>query len=243
VCGDDNVDPGEECDGSDDDACPGECTPGCICRSPVCEGVQTIDFEGPVAGMILSEVFSAGGAGPIVVDGTNASLGAANAAIIFDSSCAGGCSGEDPDLGSPNGTFGGPGVGAGGQMGGLAPNDTALGNLLIVAEDLVGGGDGVVDDPDDQGANQTVTLLLDFSAIGPVTISGITIVDVETTEAPATVEFFDASAVSLGVVGLPQVGDNGVANVALTPVSGVDTMLATFHGSAGIDNIVFECGP
>ena len=30
-CGDGNVDPGEECDGMDDDACPGECQADCTC--------------------------------------------------------------------------------------------------------------------------------------------------------------------------------------------------------------------
>lgn len=36
VCGNDTVEYGEECDGSDDSACPGLCDGGCNCPAPVC---------------------------------------------------------------------------------------------------------------------------------------------------------------------------------------------------------------
>jgi hypothetical protein len=36
VCGDDVREGAEECDGSDDSACPGQCTGGCACPVPVC---------------------------------------------------------------------------------------------------------------------------------------------------------------------------------------------------------------
>jgi hypothetical protein len=34
VCGDNNLDPGEQCDGAVDGACPGLCTSNCICATP-----------------------------------------------------------------------------------------------------------------------------------------------------------------------------------------------------------------
>jgi hypothetical protein len=36
VCGNDTTEYGEECDGSDDSACPGLCLGGCTCPAPVC---------------------------------------------------------------------------------------------------------------------------------------------------------------------------------------------------------------
>lgn len=36
-CGDGNLDGGEQCDGADDDACPGLCQPDCACGLPACQ--------------------------------------------------------------------------------------------------------------------------------------------------------------------------------------------------------------
>ena len=108
---------------------------------------ELIDFEGLATGTVLSEVFTNNGAGPVLVSGVNPALGLSNAAVIFDSANP---TGEDPDLGTPNEDFGGPGIGAAGEAGSPFANVRPLGNLLIVAEDLVdANGDFIIDDPDD----------------------------------------------------------------------------------------------
>src|SRR5687767_4142286 len=85
---------------------------------------ETIDFESLSEGETVSEVFGDLGGGPVAVNGFNPRFGTGtNAAMIFDSDCSGGCSGGDPDLGSPNADFGGPGVGAGGAAGEPFEND------------------------------------------------------------------------------------------------------------------------
>ena len=67
-------------------------------------------------------------------------VGTPKEAMVFDSSSP---TGNDVDLGTPNESFGGPGVGRKGVKGRLFENDQTKGNLLIVSED----GDG--SDPDD----------------------------------------------------------------------------------------------
>jgi hypothetical protein len=200
--------------------------------------METIDFEGLPAGTIVDEVYGDLGSGPVAVSGNNPVLGAVNAAVIFDSSNP---TGEDPDLGTPNEDFGGPGIGLGGEAGAEYQNDTSQGNLLILAEDLVdGNGDDLVDDPDDADVVGEV-LSFDFSAVGTgtVTIHSITLIDVEAVEAPAVVRFYDAGDVEIGSVDLPAVGDNGLAVVDLGDQTGVVRMGVTLNGSGAIDDIVF----
>ena len=129
---------------------------------------EFIDFEGFPAGTVVFEVFGDGGSGPIFVEGTNPRFSAGtNAAIIFDTANP---TGGDPDLGTPNSDFGGPGLGVGGKSGSPFQNDAALGNALIIAENLTdANGDGLIDDPDDEGGIFPVTLAFDFSIVGPVT--------------------------------------------------------------------------
>jgi hypothetical protein len=83
----------------------------------------TIDFEGLEKGEVVSEIETE--CGPVGVSGANPRLGGDNAAVIYDSSCAGGCSGGDTDLSTPS-----------------------QGNVLIIAENLVDqDGDDRVDTP------------------------------------------------------------------------------------------------
>ena len=198
---------------------------------------ETIDFEGIPAGTIVSSVTGSGGS-VVGVSGFNPVFGAGtNAAMIYDSDCPPGaptdCSGGDWDLGTPNETFGGPGRGIGGESGPFQ-NDTALGNLLIISEDL---DSSDPDDADVVGAAFT----FDFSGVGSgsATISEITIIDVEAEEPNAMVELLDGSSNLLAAFALPQTGDNGVAIIGLGPTPGVVTMVVTLNGSGAIDNIVF----
>jgi SdrD B-like protein len=198
---------------------------------------DTIDFEGLAAGTILTSVSSSGGAGPILVSGFNPSFGAGvEAAVVFDSSNP---SGGDDDLGSPHADFGGPGAGSGGATGATHANSTALGKILIIAEDLTLDGGGLVADPDDATLTG-MTIDFDFSALGTVTMSSCTYIDIETSRPDANVQMFDAGGNSLGIVSLTSVGNNGVRTVSLGSVSGVDHVRVTLNGSGAIGGFDFE---
>ncbi len=221
----------------------GKITPQAVMGTP-----DVIDFENRGTGEIISSVYGAGGSGPILVNGFNPSFGmATNAAIIFDSAMR---TGGDSDLGTPNIDFFGPGIDSnlgdnlGGEAGSPFQNDAEQLNVLIIAEDLVDGdGDGFIDDPDDADLPGSL-FSFDFSALGTVTIHEITILDVESDEPLATVEFFDAAMQSMGaVVILPNTGDNGLAVVDLGDVAGVSAMAVSLNGSGAIDDIKYSTKP
>jgi hypothetical protein len=147
----------------------------------------------------------------------------------------GDCTGEDMDLGTPNEAFGGPGIG----RGGATSNDTTLGKVLMIAENVADvNRDRLVDDPDD--ASKGGTLHLDFSALGTVIMQAITFVDLEDPDPAQKVELFRGGVMGtlLATVPLPVAGDNGVSVVPLN-IPGVDTVIITLTDSAAIDNITF----
>src|SRR6185436_11679950 len=124
---------------------------------------NVIDFEDQPAGTNISTTQTSQGQ-PVTIKGNNPKLPNINSALLYDSSCKGGCTGHDFDLGTPNEDFGGPGIGDGGGTGSPTANNEALGNLLIVATNLTdANNDSLVDDPNDQ-KNTTTTRELDFSA-------------------------------------------------------------------------------
>ncbi len=197
--------------------------------------IDVIDFENKQTGEKVSQVFSAGGLGPVLVEGSTPSLGAVNSAIIFDSSNP---TGGDFDLGSPNVDFGGPGMGTGGGLGDPFPNTFALEKILILADNLDDfDNDGFIDVPDDAAeSNQSVTF--DFSAIGLVNIRSITVIDFEPSEGLETANFFGPGGVLLASQNLGNPGDNGV-QVSNFSVVGVERLVIEINGSGGIDAIIF----
>lgn len=206
----------------DDDACLG------------CRGAsETITFEGIAPGTRVTQVFGDGGSGPIDVFGHNPCF-EKNAAVIFDSSHP---TGGDTDLGTPHESFGGPGVGSGGLAGKPYQNAQALGNVLIVDEDLKG-------EPDDAAKGRTY-LKLNFGGLrdGTATIVQLTVIDIEESQRKcASVELFDPAGRLLGKHALPATGDNGVGIVDFgdTPVRGVRVVKVSLNGSGAIDNVVFK---
>ena len=195
-----------------------------------------IDFENLPAGTVLSSIQTIHGL--VTISGTNPLL-AGNTAIIFDSANP---TGNDFDLGTTNQDFGGPGVGIGGEAGAEYENNTPHRNILIVAENLTdANNDGLIDDPDDATTIGSI-LAFDFQGIGStVTLEGMTIIDVEQSEAAAEVFFYDANGNQIGLpFALPQVGDNGVAEVSFGDISGVARMEVHLNGSGAIDNIAFR---
>lgn len=213
----------------------------------------TIDFEGLPAGKVIGDVSNGNGAtglppGKVDVFGFRPGAGFNNnSAIVFDSSCGGGgpanCSGQDPDLGTPNETFGGPGSGAGGESGQPFQNDTALGNVAIVAEDLVdtSPADGLIDDPDDAD-EQGQYIEFDFEPLRrtrSVTVNSATYVDNDEGEFNAQFEFYGPGTLNPSVVGITAVGDNGV-NTLPFGIEGVDRMRVVLNGSGAVDNVVIN---
>ncbi len=241
-CADGTLGAGEDCDDGNrnpGDGCSAACTSEALQCPPTTRCNQVIDFEGLPAGTHLGEVFSAAGVGPITISAFNPLLPGENAAVVFDSSCPGGCSGNDPDLGTPNEEFAGPGVGAGGSAAGEAPNDRGLGMIAIVAKDLIDdNGDGLIDDPDDQGAQHS-TFEIDFSSVGSVTVSELTIIDVEDHERAAEIEFVQADDSVAGIIVLPKTGGNGAATAFFSDAPSAAKVRVSVFGSAGIDELRF----
>lgn len=215
--------------------------------APLAAQQYTIDFESLPPGTIASTVDAVGGGGslgPIFVEGSRLSLPGTNVALVFDSSAP---TGGDFDLGTPNVTFGGPGIGEAGESGEPNENDTPLGHILIVAENLVdAGGDGLVDGPDD--ADEIgMKLELDFGALAAPGFSGVaevlsfTAIDIQQSEGelPSTAVFFGAGGGVLGTVQIGDLGNNGVKTFVVG-VAGVERIEFRLNGSGGIDNVVLS---
>lgn len=146
-------------------------------------------------------------------------------AIIFDSSNP---TGNDPDLGTPNAAFGGPGIGSGGGIGQPGQNDQAYGNLVIIPEDdLDANNDGLVDDPDDEAQGGTITI--DFAA--PVDLDYVTLVDLDDGTGGSVISFLlPSGTVSMPI---PDLGNNSVKEMAVNQ-SDVIQVQIHFAGSGGL---------
>ena len=102
-----------------------------------------INFEGFVAGMIINDQYSNIS---VTISADNAHPSHPDIAMIFDSANS---TEDDPDVGTSNEDFGGPGIGLDGGSGSAGPNMYALGNILIISED---GDQSNPDDENDGGA-------------------------------------------------------------------------------------------
>ncbi|MCB2406792.1 hypothetical protein [Hymenobacter lucidus] len=222
----------------------------------VAPGCDVIDFEqyGGFTGFggLLTTVNSHNNVGPIAMTSYNANYPSQPvAAIVFESSSTtppgpgsssyGGFdpflgTAEDLDLGTPNAAYGGYGQGAGGVL----TNKVALGNILVI-QDFIWG------QPNDDDGRGYVTF--DFSAVGPVTATSLTIIDAETLAPPAgeseggSVELWTAAPSSggtlLSTVPFVNTGSNGVATLNLGSTPGVGFIKVNINGSIGIDNLAF----
>ena len=208
---------------------------------------STIDFEGLSEGLIVDGVsgptglygtatfYGTGGisgydtGGFVDIHGVNPEFDddTINTALVFDATCEPGgtpadCSGEDYDLFDPD-----------------------LGNILVIAEDLVDDDeDGLVDDPDDADTRGE-SFRFDFSnwtTSGSVTIGTfvMNIIDVEPIEDGAQVTLYANSDFTGEILAIPLPvtgdGETGTVEQPLN-VSGVASMTVALQGSGGIDNI------
>lgn len=148
----------------------------------------TIDFEGLAEGSIVSSLSSGNGISGDPISGSIAVFGfrpklPGNQAMIFDSNCAGGCTGGDDDL------------------------HFNLGNILIVSED----GDG--SDPNDSdAAGQYINFDFSAFGPGEVTVESLVIGDVEAEEAGGVVKIMGNGA-TLATVPIPVTGDGNTATL------------------------------
>ena len=178
----------------------------------------SIDFETDASGNLLV-------AGQIIDDeysayGLTFSTDQPHGLMIFDSSNP---TGGDPDLGTPNEAFGGPGVSTEGDA---SNNDTALGNILIISED------GDAGDPDDNGGGGMILI----TSATPLETINFTIVDIDTSET-GMVEAFDAGNNLLADESLAGLGDNSVQQrpLSATNVSTIKFTLSSSGAVSGID--------
>ncbi|WP_411895191.1 hypothetical protein [Winogradskyella sp. A2] len=184
-----------------------------------------IDFEEFTAGDFVSEITITDPFENAQVEGITLAFPNSNAAMVFDSSNP---TGGDFDIGTPNAMYGGPGVGAGG-----ASNDTALGNVLILSEDLD------ASDPDDifeLGAS----FFFDFSANTTVTLNTFDILDIEESPNPTVVNLYNLEGELIFSEAVTPGGDNSKVAVNLQSTPNVAFMEIIMNSSGAIDNIALD---
>ncbi|WP_210465430.1 hypothetical protein [Rufibacter roseolus] len=149
------------------------------------------------------------------------------------------------DILTPHQNFGGGGVGEGGAAGPYA-NNMALGNVFIINR---------TNDPTKAyDSNTGGKMVFDFSAYGSVSLTSITVLDVDSYEAGGKVVLYGAGNTVLKTVMLQVSGDNGKQIVNLGGTTGVVRMEVflgpggispngQLSGSGAVDNIVFNCPP
>ncbi len=153
--------------------------------------------------------------------------GGPNSLILFGSHAP---TGQDVDLGAPNASFGGPGIGAGGAAGQPGENALPLGNLLIIAQDIVDFSppDGLVDDPGDEAAGG----LIRFDFADPTIVETIHLVDIdEQNRAGITLHLGDQI---IGTTAAEPRGDNSVQSIQLDHFGAVTRMEVELVGSGAI---------
>lgn len=178
-----------------------------------------IDFNDFITGQVIDNEFSRQG---IRISADNY-VGTSDIAMIFDSDHP---TGGDPDLGTPNADFGGPGLGIGGAIGALGENDEFLHKVLIISED------GDTTNPDDEAGEGVIT----FKFNKPVHMLSLKVLDID--EHDGYVRLFDSFDNILSTRSILKLGDNSLQNIIVNTrqVSKMDLKIV---GSGAIDNINF----
>lgn len=194
----------------------------------------TIDFdedgngEPMVAGTIISHQFA--GYGVKIMAHNNASNHPSEA-LLFNSSEP---TGNDYDLGSPHTDFGGPGRGEGGVRGSKGANDKALGNVLIIAENVDDkDGDMMVDDPDDEAKGGS--LVFEFDQV--VSVQSITLLDADDGNNGSVVAYSGPSGEEVSVP-IPALGDNSLTTLNIN-ASQVKILKVNLKGSGAVAELTF----
>ncbi len=209
----------------------------CACSAIVSSAsAQTFDFNTLAHGEIVNTQFS-----PVMTVSAINPNRSHDLAAAFDTTLMGTA---DPDLEGP------PWSG-----GNLAVSDTKvhLGMALIIAENAVTSGNGILTDPDDEGSRPAGDLIFDFSS----TISqfGFDVIDIEgVIEESSSIEFFRGGS-SVASVNFAEfttgasmffdatvVFGNNHAN-RVSPITEGDLIAAGFgSASGGFDRVVIHVG-
>ncbi len=173
-------------------------------------GCIEADLNAHPAGTIVSGQFAGVS---ISADSNNPS--GPDAAILFDSSAP---TGEDGDLVTP-------GYGPG--------NTVARQNVLVIAEDVIDllGGDGLVDDPDDEGWGGSIRF--DFEE--PAGEFDFTLLDIDTTET-LSISGTDTDGFEFAFTDIAGTGDNSSLTFTLValPTAGIVDVEIAISGSGAI---------
>ena len=183
-------------------------------------------------GDIVYRVRPGGCDGSIRVYGHNPELYGWNVAMIFDSSNP---TGEDPDLGTPNEGYGGPGVSTDGIQ---ESNQVPLENILIISEDYN------KRDPDDSYVEGSF-FAFDFTRYGDgkVTMESFLLIDVDEKSfgEGTVVRLYGEDDELLYTQQIPPGQDNEVRTIDLGNTENVEKMILHMNNSGAIDNIKFSC--
>jgi outer membrane protein assembly factor BamB len=195
-----------------------------------CAAIYPMGLDHLPAGTLLNDQVPG-----VIIWGENNRVGGPDQAILFDS---GNPTGGDFDLGTPNQDFGGPGIGAGGRQGQPGQNSVALGNLVIIAQNVIdANGNGLVDDPNDESAGGRIF----FEFLAPQEVNSLRLVDAEGGEISGYIRTYDANSQLLSAIPVYPVGDNGVQEVGIRE-RGVKWLEVELVGSGGVQGI-FTCDP
>lgn len=197
----------------------------------------TFDDLGLAHGQIMSNQ-----APGVTISGVNPAQ-SFNHVALFDTTVTGT---SDPDLEDP-------------WSGGNMASSTVFGNILILAENDDGAGDGVLDDPDDQAGNHGQYFRFEFDQ--DIEEFGFDLIDVEGSGENGMIEFYDDTSLIASLSfsdflagGLlanasdPVVFGNNFANHIAPMTSSLmgqtfDEVRIRLAGSAGVDNLYFQPVP
>lgn len=189
-------------------------------------GAQTIDFSGLAHGEIVSNQFAG-----VTISAVNPNR-SFDLAVAFDTTQIGTA---DPDLEDP-------------FVDGNISGNTFLGNVLILQENDQGIGDGIADNPDDEGSRPAGQLIFDFDV--SIQSFGFDLVDLEgAISETSTLEFFLAGSSVLsidftefeagGAFDMGALYGNNTLNRIdeITVSGGFDRAVINLGGSGAIDNV------
>jgi hypothetical protein len=187
-----------------------------VTDAPCLAQCRTITFDSQAPGTRLADQMASQGL--LSISGTSSSGLTPDLATIFDSANP---TGNDGDLVTP-------GYGQG--------NDTALGHLVILPEyDTDSDGDNLIDDPNDAACGGTIRF--DFGC--EVSISAVTLVDIEEAGAEVELELFGNSVHTAEAAKLD---DNSVQTLDLSGSPAATDLVVHLPGSGAVASMVV-CTP
>lgn len=195
-------------------------------------GAVTLGFDDLVHGEVVNDQYAG-----VTISADNFRTGV-DLAVAFDTTIP---STTDPTLADLLASSGGATPWSGGNLEG-----TTLGRALILQKNSFGCGDGICDDPDDEGADAPGELIFDFDV--SVLSFGFDLIDLDDDTELGTIRFYGAG----GSVDVPfasflspaDLGDNFAQRIdpftaAELNLGSFDRVVIALGGSGAIDNVTF----